>query len=140
MQYLQNLYQTCFKNGVVPQSWLYSTIQPIFKGSGSRQDPNNYRGITLQSCVAKAFCKILNNRITEFLQANNILHEEQNGFCTTRSCQDHISSLYFLIENRKLNNMDTYTLVLLILRKLLIPFLENYCGKSSPRLASGANY
>ncbi|MDA8002146.1 MAG: hypothetical protein MPL62_12780 [Alphaproteobacteria bacterium] len=52
MQYLQNLYQTCFKNGVVPQSWLYSTIQPIFKGSGSRQDPNNYRGITLQSCVA----------------------------------------------------------------------------------------
>ena len=26
-----------------------------------------------------------------------------------RSCQDHISSLYFLIENRKLNNQDTYT-------------------------------
>ena len=108
IQYLQNLYQTCFKNGVVPQSWLYSTIQPIFKGSGSRQDPNNYRGITLQSCAAKAFCKILNNRITEFLQGNNILHEEQNGFRTTRSCQDHISSLY-LIEIRKLNNLDTYT-------------------------------
>ena len=69
----------------------------------------NNRGITLQLCVAKAFCKILNNRITEFLQANNILLEEQNGFRTTRSCQDHISSLYFLIENRKLNNLDTYT-------------------------------
>ena len=43
------------------------------------------------------------------LQANNILHEEQNGFRTTRRCQNHISSLYFLIENRKLNNLDTYT-------------------------------
>ena len=40
----------------------------------------NYRGITVQSCVAKAFCKILNNRIDKYLQANNILHDERNGF------------------------------------------------------------
>jgi len=102
MQYLQILFQKCFNSGTVPKAWLHSTITPIFKGSGSRHDHNNYRGITVQSCVAKAFCKILNNRIDKYLHANNILHDEQNGFRKKRSCQDHISSLYFLIENRKL--------------------------------------
>ena len=108
MQYLQILFQKCFNSGTVPKAWLHSTITPIFKGSGSRHDHNNYRGITVQSCVAKAFCKILNNRIDKYLLANNILHDEQNGFRKKRSCQDHISSLYFLIENRKLANLDTY--------------------------------
>ena len=32
----------------------------------------------------------------------------KNGFCKKRSCQDHIPSLYFLIENRKLADLDTY--------------------------------
>ena len=83
-------------------------IIPIFKGSGSRHDHNNYREITVQSCVAKAFCKILNNRIDKYLHTNNILHDEQNEFRKKRSCQDQISSLYFFIENRKLANLDTY--------------------------------
>ena len=92
IQYLQVLYHACFSSGTVPQSRLHSTIQPIFTGTGSRHDPNNFRGITLQSCVAKAFCKILNNRISEYLQVN-IIHDKQNRFCKTRSCQDHISSI-----------------------------------------------
>ena len=50
----------------------------------------------------------MNNRIDKYLHANNILHDEQNGFRKKRSCQDHISSLIFLIENRKLANLDTY--------------------------------
>ena len=63
----------------------------------------------MQSCVAKAFAKIINNRLCNHLETNNLLCEEQNGFRKGRSCQDHISSLYFLIENRKLSKHDTYT-------------------------------
>ncbi len=33
---------------------------------------------------------------------------EQNGFRKDRSCQDHISSLYYILENRKLSKLDTY--------------------------------
>ena len=44
----------------------------------------------------------------KYLHAYNILHDEQNGFHKKRSCQDYISSLYFLIENKKLANLDTY--------------------------------
>ena len=66
----------------------------------------------MQSCVAKAFAKIINNRLCNYLESENLLHEEQNGFCKGlregHSCQDHISSLYFLIKNRKLSRQDTY--------------------------------
>ena len=62
----------------------------------------------MQSCVAKAFAKIINNRLCDYLESKNLLQEEQNGFRKGRSCQDHISSLYFLFENRKLSKQDTY--------------------------------
>ena len=107
-RYLHNLFQACFSTGTVPHAWLGSIIQPIYKGSGNKLDPNNYRGITLQSCVAKAFCKVLNNRLSLYLETNNVLHEEQNGFRKQRNCQDQIFSLYCLIENRKLDKLDTY--------------------------------
>ena len=107
-QYLHRLFQKCFETGIVPPAWLNSTIQPIYKGKGDKNDPNNYRGITLQSCIAKAFAKIINNRLSNYLESNSLLHDEQNGFRKGRCCQDHISSLYFIIENRKLSKQDTY--------------------------------
>ena len=109
LRYLHKLFQRCFESGTVPPAWLNSTLQPIYKGKGNKHDPNNYRGITLQSCIAKAFAKVINNRLGNYLEANNLLHEEQNGFRKGRSCQDHISSLYFIIENRLLTKQDTYT-------------------------------
>ena len=34
----------------------------LFK-KGDREDPGNYRGVTLLSVVGKVFCKVLNNRL-----------------------------------------------------------------------------
>ena len=62
----------------------------------------------MQSCIAKAFAKIINNRLSNYLESNCLLYDEQNGFRKGRCCQDHISSLYFIIENRKLSKQDTY--------------------------------
>ena len=107
-QYFHRLFQICFENGVVPQAWLDSTIQPIYEGKGNKHDPNNYRGITLQSCIAKAFAKIINIRLGDYLERKNLLHDEQNGLRKNRCCQDQISTLYFIIENRKLSKEDTF--------------------------------
>ena len=38
----------------------------LFK-KGDRDDPGNYRGITLLSVVGKVFCKVLNNRLVHCL-------------------------------------------------------------------------
>ena len=53
--------------------------------------PNNYRGITINSCLSKLFNSILNNRLVIFLRENKILNNEQKRVQNSRS--------YFQIKN-----------------------------------------
>ena len=43
-------------------------------------NPGNYRGITLLSCFGKLFISIINDRITKFVEDENILSHAQSGF------------------------------------------------------------
>ena len=68
---------------------------------------NNYRGITLLSCLGKLFTSILNNRLYAFCEENKILGESQAGFRKGYSTLDHIFVLknaidLFLTEKKKL--------------------------------------
>ena len=47
---------------------------------GSRADPENYRGISLLSCIGKFFTGILYNRLLKFCIENKILAHPQLGF------------------------------------------------------------
>ena len=42
---------------------------------GDREQPGNYRGITLLSVAGRVFCKILNNRMVQRLDKGGVLHE-----------------------------------------------------------------
>ena len=55
-----------------------------------KEDPGNYRGITLLSVVGKVFCKIVNDRLVRHLESGGVLHEGQAGFRAKRSCVDNI--------------------------------------------------
>ena len=88
--------------GTIPSTWLEAIIKPIPKANKKSTLPSEYRGISLQSFVAKTYCRIMNNRLKDFLEINNILSDEQNGFRPDRYCQDHIFSLTSIIENRML--------------------------------------
>ena len=71
----------------------------LFK-KGDREDPGNYRGITLLSVVGKLFCKILNNTLVECLDKEGLLHEGQADFRVNRSCVDNIFKLNELVQGR----------------------------------------
>ena len=59
-------------------------------------------------CVAKIYSSILTNRLHNFLEVNNILVDEQNGFRAARSCIDHIFVLTTLLRNRKSLGLSTF--------------------------------
>tara|TARA_B110000196_G_scaffold86649_1_gene75141 strand:- start:271 stop:3555 length:3285 start_codon:yes stop_codon:yes gene_type:complete len=87
---LVTLFNLILKTGCVPLEWCIGLIVPIFKKKGSPKDANNYRGITLLSCVGKLFTVGINCRLTKYLEQGAIIGEEQAGFREGYSSSDHI--------------------------------------------------
>lgn len=65
--------------GYYPQEWPIGNLLPLYKKDGDKKDPNNYRGITLLSCLGKLFTNILDRRLTQFSDSKGIMGEEQAG-------------------------------------------------------------
>ena len=72
---------------------LYKTGDPF--------NTNNYRGLTINSCLGKVSNSVLNNRITKFLEKNKIINDEQIGFRKNARTSDHIFILNTLVHKYK---------------------------------------
>ena len=105
---LHQFFNLCFNSGLNPTDWDYSNIKPISKKDKDPRDPLNNRCITIMCCISKIYSKLLNVRLQKYLEDNNILVEEQNGFRASRSCIDHIFSLCTILRNRKAMGLDTF--------------------------------
>ena len=94
VRYLEVLYNLCYKNKKTPKDWRQGLIKSLHK-KGPKDDPSNYRPITLLCPIGKLYATIINNRISNHLENNNLLSSSQNGFRTrdSRNCQDHIFTL-----------------------------------------------
>ena len=79
-----------------PDEWGKAIIVPIHK-KGSFNEPNNYRGIALLSCVSKLFTKIINNRLTVWAEENNKMYDVQGGFTKGKGSIDNIFIFQSLI-------------------------------------------
>ena len=109
IEILYRIFTHCFENATIPSIWQEGIIHPIFKPSNSDiRDPLHYRGITLMCASYKMYCDILNTRLSKWLEDNNLLADEQNGFRALRSCIDHVYALYSIINNRMLKKSDTF--------------------------------
>ena len=80
-----------------PKSWNTSHTQLIYK-DGARDDPSNYRGISLTSNMSKLFNSILYTKLETYLEDNKIIRPEQGGFRKNYRTADHIFVLQTIIE------------------------------------------
>ena len=95
---LLKLFNTILSSGVFPLEWAIGEIIPLLK-KGDINNPDNYRGITIISCMGKLFTSILNNRLNEWAEQNDIFNDCQFGFRKNRSTTDCIFMLNGLIEH-----------------------------------------
>ena len=59
MELLHQLFAAIWSEEFVPPQWREGLIVK----KGDKEEPGNYRGITLLSVVGNVFCKVLNNRL-----------------------------------------------------------------------------
>ena len=90
-----------------PECWAQGEVIPIFK-SGDKNKANNYRGITLLSCMGKLFTRIMNARMTKWVEENRVLNETQFGFRQGRGTRDCLFVLHGLIEILFAKGMKLY--------------------------------
>lgn len=64
----------CFENISCPDVWKQSIIYPIKKCD------TDHRGVSLLSIPCKIYSDILNSRFSKWLEGEDILAKEQNGF------------------------------------------------------------
>ena len=89
MNILHRVFIVCYETGKVPRDWGKGIINPIPKANvADHRDPLSYRGITLASTMYKLYCSILNGRLSKWLEYNDKLTDEQNGFRKGRSTVD----------------------------------------------------
>ena len=88
-----------WKEGTVPQTWKEATMVPIHKKGKGKQDPHNYRPISLLSCVGKVMEKMVNNRLLWHLESKGLLSPEQAGFRQHRSTEDQVTYIAQEIED-----------------------------------------
>ena len=80
-----------------PLIWSLGIIVPIHKG-GELDDPNNFRGITLNSCLSKLFTFLLNVRLSNYCEEKGLIEYNQIGFRKGFRTSDHIFTLKTLVD------------------------------------------
>ena len=92
-----SLFNYILKESGDTPTWAISLLVPIYK-KGDPDDPANYRGISLTSCISKLFLNILNKRLLKYCLQNKILSPNQLGFLPGNRTSDAHIILYNLID------------------------------------------
>ena len=100
---------TLWTTEMVPGHWRAGDIVTIFK-KGDREDPGNYRGINLLNVVGKLYTKVIDSRLSTWLDTHGRLHVCQAGFRSRRSCMNHVYSLSHILQERTRQGLPTWLL------------------------------
>ena len=76
---LSYIFNLSFSQGKFPDSLKIARVIPLYK-KGSKDNPGNYRPISILPILSKILEKIVNNRLTTFFEKFNLFHQHQYGF------------------------------------------------------------
>ena len=104
--FLVTLFNKILQTQIYLDDWSRGIITPLPK-SEEIENPDNYCGITINSCLGKLFNLLLNNRLLCLIYEYNILKNNQIGFRKGFRTADHVLTIKtlmdkYLSENNKL--------------------------------------
>ena len=77
---LAYLYNTCLQNGIFPKKWGINKVTPIPKTNTNSTKPADWRPISQICLPGKLLERLIHTQISDYLDSNNILSENQYGF------------------------------------------------------------
>ena len=92
---ITTLFNESLSTGSLPDDWRTATVTPLPK-KGKRCGVENYRPVSLTSVLCKVLETIIRDRISKFLERENLLNLAQHGFSHGRSC---LTNLLTMMEN-----------------------------------------
>ncbi|RMC09666.1 hypothetical protein DUI87_13452 [Hirundo rustica rustica] len=90
---LSIIYHQSWLTGEVPDDWKLANVTPIHK-KGAKEDPGNYRPVSLTSVPGKIMEQFILSVITQNLQDGQGIRPSQHGFRRGRSCLTNLISFY----------------------------------------------
>ena len=80
-----------------PYEWAVGMTTPLHK-SEKIDDPENYREVTINSCLSKLFTLLLNNRLTNYINKEDALKFNQIGLRKGFQTANYVLTLKTLID------------------------------------------
>ena len=84
---LTRLINLSLKTGSIPFLWKVANVTPVHK-KGDKQNPDNYRPISVIPALGKILEKVVYSRLMHYLDEHNILNPFQSGFRPNHSTED----------------------------------------------------
>jgi len=87
------IFQRSVKDGRVPNDWKRTNITPIHK-KGQKCQAENYRPISLTSCVCKILESVIKVQMTAYLDNKKVISDRQHSFVSGRSCLTNLLEVF----------------------------------------------
>ena len=76
---LADLFNLSITTNTFPDDWKVAKVFPLFK-SGERNDPNNFRPISVLPTIARVFERLVYEQMYAYFTENNLIQPRQSGF------------------------------------------------------------
>ncbi|XP_074653608.1 uncharacterized protein LOC141907764 [Tubulanus polymorphus] len=129
---LAHLFDKTLKAGKIPGNWKEAHVKPIHK-KGTTSKAENFRPVSLTSCVCKVMESIVRDKVMLHLLDNNIISPDQHGFVKGKSTNTQLAET-LNDWTTYLDNNETFDVVFLdfkkafdkVTHKRLLKKVENY--------------
>ena len=94
------IFNLSISTGIVPKDWKSALVTPIYKGTGPKNDPSNYRPISVLPTISKIFESVVKVQICDYLESNSLISSKQYAYLKGRSTQTALHSVVDLLAHQ----------------------------------------